>query len=878
MSTPDVSILIANCNGRHHLESCLPSLEALTYPRERVEVILVDNGSADDSIEWTGRHFPAVRVVSFPRNLGFAPAYNRAAAQAQGEFLVFLNNDTRVDPGWLSALVGAAERERAASVGSLILGWDGAAVDFAGGVTSLVGHAWSDHERQKADGLKDLNRELLFACAGSMLIRRSAWDEVGGFDADYFAYFEDVDLGWRLSLLGHRIVLAPDAVTYHRQHGTSGAWAFSPRLRLYERNALVTIYKNLEDEHLARVLPVALSLTLARGLRYSSLPPDRYAFGRAAPDIVPVAPQTIATLLAIEEFGTSLPALRAKREAVQRTRRVADRDLWPLFRDPLRVHALGDPYESAARTLYETFGLDKLVQNGEARRGTGEAEGGGRTLRSAVPAGGLSPRPDSGAEAPLYTGNDRTPSGASRPPCPLVSVIVLTALGPKHLPACLASLAEQTYPADRLEILVVDNGSAEDPTACAAQHAPTARVIRLPSNTGFCAGNNTGAREARGDLLVFLNDDTRADPHFVEAMVDAVARRHAAAVGALILSWDGKRIDFAGGGMNFHGKGFQTDVDSADIARFRTERPILFPCGAAMLIGRDLFLAMGGFDEELFAYYEDLALGWQVWLRGGEVWFAPGAIVYHLHHGTSREWKASARLCYERNALINIFKLYEPATLERVLPAAVILAVERALMAAGLAAVAYEHKIPRASKLRRFYWRLKPRAVGRLIKGELAGHGARLNLGVIGSLRAVGASGLLKTAAALVRFLFTDTQARLLVRWQYFIERGSQERSFDARPEEVSGTSGAILTALDEFVRRLPAVADSRGSIQQARARQDADIVRQFPRHWLDSDVTGQQWDYEQQVRTLVTNLGVRALSQQWGAPPLETPRDRVRS
>ncbi|MBE3072901.1 MAG: glycosyltransferase family 2 protein, partial [Acidobacteria bacterium] len=814
VSAPDVSILIANCNGRRHLESCLPSLDALDYPRDRFEVVLVDNGSADDSVAWTREHHPTTRIVSFPRNLGFAPAYNLAAGQARGAFLAFLNNDTRVDPAWLRALVDAAERDHAACAGSLILDWDGTTVDFAGGVTSLAGHAWSDHEHQRADALGELNRALLFACAGSMLVRRSAWDEAGGFDTDYFAYFEDVDLGWRLSLLGHRVVLAPEAVTYHRLHGTSGAWAFSPRLRLYERNALFTVYKCLDDEHLARVLPVALALTLARGLRYSSLPPEQYAFGRATPDVVPVAPQTIATLLAIEEFGTALPALRVKRDAIQRARRVTDQDLWPLLRDPLRIHALGDPYEAAARTLYETFGLGEIVGQGESREGHGEARRGTKeTCRAdlqvrrdgrALPSTSLRPgkaRPDSGAKAPLYTpsgGDAQERDKAGGPgPLPLVSVIVLTALGPKHLPACLDSLAAQTYPADRLEILVVDNGSAEDPADCVRQHAPGARVVPLPANTGFCAGNNAGAREARGTLLVFLNDDTRVDARFVEALVDAAARHQAAAVGVLILSWDGKRIDFAGGGMNFHGKGFQTDVDSADIDRFRTERPILFPCGAAMLIRRDLFLDMGGFDEELFAYYEDLALGWQVWLRGGEVWFAPQAIVYHIHHGTSREWKGSTRLCYERNALINIFKQYDTSTLERVFPVAVILAVERALMWAGLATVAHEHRIPRASKLRRFYWRLKPRAVGRLIKGELTGHGARWNLGAIGSLRAVGAGGLVRTAGALVRFLFTDTQAKLLVRWQYFIERGSQERSFDARPEEVSGASGAILTALD---------------------------------------------------------------------------------
>jgi GT2 family glycosyltransferase len=902
VSRPDVSILIANCSGRRHLESCLPSLEALDYPRDRFEVVLVDNGSSDDSVAWTREHFPSTRIVAFPRNLGFAPAYNLAVRETRGEFVAFLNNDTRVAPEWLGALVGAAESSRAACAGSLILDWDGRRVDFAGGVTSIVGHAWSDHENRLADELCEIEPTLLFACAGSMLVRREAWDEADGFDADYFAYFEDVDFGWRLSLLGHRVVLAPDAVTYHRLHGTSGAWAFSPRLRLYERNALFTIYKCLEEEHLARVLPVALALTLARGLRYSSLPSDRFAFGRATPDVVPVAPQTIATLLAIEEFGTALPSLRNKRASVQHKRRVADKDLWLLFRDPLRIHALGDPYEAAARALIDTFGLKEMIDGGftTTEAAMSGAPGGSRALqlrlpdlRLDAPASRPSCESDSTAGPGVTAPDTARPSTSSgrteeracsdatvRPEAlegrtahspsdaPLVSVIVLTALGPRHLPSCLDSLVAQTYPADRLEILVVDNGSAEDPTPCVTRHARLARAIRLQTNSGFCAGNNAGAKEARGEYVVFLNDDTRADPRFVEALVATAERRGATAVGGLVLSWNGDRIDFAGGGMNFHGKGFQTDVDSPDIARAKVEKPILFPCGASMLVRRRWFLDAGGFDEALFAYFEDLALGWQVWLRGGEVWFAPEAISYHLHHGTSREWKGSTRLCYERNALINVFKQYESTTLASVFPVAIILAVERALMAAGLATVAHEARIPRASTLRRFYWRMKPRAVGRLIKGELAGRGARWNKGAVASLRAVGLGGLARTAVALVRFLFTDTQARLLVRWQYFIERGSQDRSFDARPEEVSGASGAMLTALDEFVRRLPALASARLDLQAARRRSDAEIFGRFPEHWLDSDVTNQQWDYEQQARLVVSELGIDRLYASWGGGP----------
>ncbi|RPJ78997.1 MAG: glycosyltransferase, partial [Acidobacteria bacterium] len=516
---------------------------------------------------------------------------------------------------------------------------------------------------------------LLFACGGSMLVDASVFRDAGGFDEDYFAYFEDVDLGWRLSMLGHRVVLASRAITYHRLHGTAGAWAFSPRLRLYERNALFTIFKCLEEETLTAALPAALAMTIARGLRYSSLPREQLVFGRALPEAFPVAPQTIATFLAIEEFGTALPRLEEKRARIQASRRVSDRELLPLFRDALRVHELGEPYESMAHALYETFGLTRLAPGGSAGSKlapqpsylspgpsprsaspvrdpslgpdtTADKHSSSLSPQSSLlcpdPSSLLSPDPSLSPQSSLL-GPDPSLSPQSSllspdPSQPSVSVVILTALGSRYLPACLDSLRAQSYPADRIEVLVVDNGSAEDPSQQVRARFPGARVIRLGRNTGFCAGNNAGAREASARYLLFLNDDTRSDPGLVAALVKAAADHGAAAAGARILSWDGSRVDFAGGGMNFYGKGFQSDVGAAHPERYSDDRPILFACGAAMLVDREVFLSVGGFDEDLFAYYEDLALGWRLWLAGHEVWFAGSAVVYHVHHGTSGSW------------------------------------------------------------------------------------------------------------------------------------------------------------------------------------------------------------------------------------------------
>src|SRR6185436_19250121 len=327
---PDVAVLILNHNGRGHLEQCLPSLEAQTYPRDRYRVEVIDNGSSDGSVEFVRSRHPQVAVHTLARNEGFAGPYDRAVRASRSEYVALLNNDTRVDPAWLGELTSAASRHGAAAVAARLLDWDGARIDFVGGTVSFVGHAWQRDHGEPADRAYE-ERPLLFACGGSMLVSRAAYVEAGGFDPDYFAYFEDVDLGWRLSLLGHRVVLAPRAVTYHRLHGTAGRIPFAQRLRLYERNALATIYKNYEDETLARVLPAAIALSLVRGLASSGLAPAQFAFDAPAPPSAGLPARTAVHLLALEDFCRQLPALRRKRADIQQRRTVSDERIAALF-------------------------------------------------------------------------------------------------------------------------------------------------------------------------------------------------------------------------------------------------------------------------------------------------------------------------------------------------------------------------------------------------------------------------------------------------------------------------------------------------------------------------------------------------------------------
>ena len=205
MTTPSVTVIVLNYNGLEHLEPCFRSLSALDYPPEALELMLVDNGSSDGSVELVRTAFPGVTVVELEENLGFAAGNNVAAQRTDAEYVVFLNNDTKVDPQFVHALVDAVTGDDAVvSAGARMLTWDGESVDYAGGWIIFDGTGL-----QRGNGEPVLSDRYMaraptaFACGGAMIVDRAVFLDAGGFDEAYFAVYEDVDLGWRLWLYGH---------------------------------------------------------------------------------------------------------------------------------------------------------------------------------------------------------------------------------------------------------------------------------------------------------------------------------------------------------------------------------------------------------------------------------------------------------------------------------------------------------------------------------------------------------------------------------------------------------------------------------------------------------------------------------------------------
>jgi GT2 family glycosyltransferase len=316
-----VAIVLLSWNGRQHLETCLPALAAQKDPGVEWEIVVLDNGSTDGTADWLRKTWPKVRLIASPVNLGFCAGNNRLAAEASdADALALLNNDTRPEPGWLAALVDALRSAPAdvAAVSGKIVDWEGERLDFGRGVMTFDGHAFQLDFRRPLGRARvpKAGEELLFACGGNLLIRRSSFLEAGGFDESYFAYLEDVDLGWRLWSGGERVLFAPDAVVRHRSSATSDLLGLFNRGFLFERNAFLTAYKNYEPGMWERIMPVLMltltarthSLLVGNNPGTGTLRVDPYAgwiantAGSANPPArVPITPANI--LLKIREHG-----------------------------------------------------------------------------------------------------------------------------------------------------------------------------------------------------------------------------------------------------------------------------------------------------------------------------------------------------------------------------------------------------------------------------------------------------------------------------------------------------------------------------------------------------------------------------------------------
>jgi GT2 family glycosyltransferase len=238
-----VVVVVLNWNGRRYLEPCLRSVLAQEF--QDVVVVLVDNGSTDGSVEYVRERFPHVHLIVNDENRGFAAANNQAIRASDSEFVVTLNNDAEVEPGWLSALVEAAEADPRIGMcaSKMLFARRRDVVEAMGIAVDRVGIAWNRGGGQIGGDDPAIPEPVFGPCAGAALYRRSMLDDVGLFDEDFFAYLEDVDLAWRAQWADWRCVYVPQAVVLHL-HSATAKERSRFKTRLLGRNKAWLLCKN----------------------------------------------------------------------------------------------------------------------------------------------------------------------------------------------------------------------------------------------------------------------------------------------------------------------------------------------------------------------------------------------------------------------------------------------------------------------------------------------------------------------------------------------------------------------------------------------------------------------------------------------------------
>ncbi|NLI34552.1 MAG: glycosyltransferase family 2 protein [Deltaproteobacteria bacterium] len=271
---PPVAVLILNYNGMRFLPDCLASLAEYTSPL--THIYLIDNGSTDASVSWTKDRHPTVRIIENTQNLGFGPAYDPVIRELhEYKYLVLLNNDTVVKRDWLTTLIRTAEGdERIAACGSKILMMHNRSlIDHAGGLYTWIGAGLDIGKWTEDCGEASSEKETGFGCGASLLLRRTAYMGVGGFDTSYKMYHEDVDLCWRLRMAGYSVVHVPSSVVYHHGGGIihQGTDRHPARTLYSQKNRLANILKNMPAELIPSALTISTMYDLIRIVRLVGL-------------------------------------------------------------------------------------------------------------------------------------------------------------------------------------------------------------------------------------------------------------------------------------------------------------------------------------------------------------------------------------------------------------------------------------------------------------------------------------------------------------------------------------------------------------------------------------------------------------------------------
>ena len=343
------SVIIPNWNGQELLGPCLQSLYRQEF--DDFQTILVDNGSTDGSVGFVRENFPQVTIISFAENRGFSAAVNAGIAASSSRYIALLNNDALVQPLWLKELVGAldAHAEVGSGASKILFFSDPATVNSAGDEFSWFGVAYQKRLTRGDAGLFNTPRFVFSACGAAAIYRKELFERIGLFDESFFAYHEDVDVGFRSQLVGYRCLFVPTAIVHHQHRATSSRMP-SRWFYLRERNKHFVVIKNLPLKIFALCFPLflvqelcSLSEAVLRG-------------------------QLSAYLKARRDLWNYLPQMLRKRRAIQTGRIVDDAYLLSLmrFREPLvmALNRIGTFRALRQQPMSGTSSRDHLTHRG----------------------------------------------------------------------------------------------------------------------------------------------------------------------------------------------------------------------------------------------------------------------------------------------------------------------------------------------------------------------------------------------------------------------------------------------------------------------------------------------------------------------------------
>jgi GT2 family glycosyltransferase len=263
---PLVAIVILNWNGKKYLRQFLPSVLESTYGNKRI--IVADNASTDDSVDFLISQYPQVQVIQLARNEGFAKGYNLALQQVDADYYVLLNSDVQVTPGWIEPIVALLERDSSiAACQPKILSYrDKSQFEYAGASGGWIDRFGYPFSRGRVFDVCETDRgqynmaePCFWASGAALFVRPAVFKELGGFDPYFFAHQEEIDLCWRMQLAGHLIYVQPASEVYHVGGGTLPK-GNSLKTFLNFRNNLIMLYKNLNGPKMIYTVWVRLFL------------------------------------------------------------------------------------------------------------------------------------------------------------------------------------------------------------------------------------------------------------------------------------------------------------------------------------------------------------------------------------------------------------------------------------------------------------------------------------------------------------------------------------------------------------------------------------------------------------------------------------------